>query len=298
MKPKVSVIIPNYNYSQYICEAVESVLLQTYPNVEIIIVDDGSKDNSLEVLEKFGDKIKILAQQNAGVSVARNNGVANSNGEFIAFLDADDIWLPEKIERQISLFLNDKTLGLVHVAVQDIDASGKNLGTHFDGLSGEVSHELLLFKRAVILGGGSGIMIPRKIFDEVGGFDLRLSTSADWDIFYQISSRYKVGFINEILLKYRLHGLNMHGNIPRMEREMLIGFEKAFTNEKNQSLKNQAYGNLHQVLAGSHFRSGNYSAFLQNAIKSLWLKPSNISYFSKFPLRLLQRNSKYETNSK
>jgi glycosyltransferase involved in cell wall biosynthesis len=291
MKPKVSVIIPNYNYSQYIGEAVESVLLQTYTNVEIIVVDDGSKDNSLELLETFGDKIKVLAQQNAGVSVARNNGVANSNGEFIAFLDADDVWLPEKLERQITLFLNDRTLGLVHVAVQDIDANGKNLETHFDGLSGEVSHELLLFKRAVILGGGSGIMIPRKVFDEVGGFDLRLSTSADWDIFYQISSRYKVGFINEILLKYRIHGSNMHGNIPRMEREMLIGFEKAFTgNPKHiQKFRNKCYGNLYMILAGSYYNSRSYADFLRTSYKSLSHNPSKITRLTNYPFRLVKK---------
>jgi glycosyltransferase involved in cell wall biosynthesis len=288
-RPLVSVIIPNYNYSQYVGEAVESVLSQTYANVEISVVDDGSKDNSLEILQTFRDKIKIVKQQNAGVSVARNNGVANSNGEFIAFLDADDVWLPEKIEKQIALFLNDKDLGLVHVAVQDIDAAGKNLETHFNGLSGDVSQELLLFKGAVILGGGSGIMISRKVFEEVGGFDLRLSTSADWDIFYQISSRYKVGFISEILLKYRIHGSNMHGNIPRMESEMLLGFEKAFAGEKNQSIKNTAYGNLYQVLAGSHFRAGNYADFAKNSIKSLWLAPNNFGYFAKFPARILQR---------
>jgi glycosyltransferase involved in cell wall biosynthesis len=289
MNPKVSVIIPNYNYSQYVGEAVESTLAQTYANVEIIVVDDGSKDNSLELLESFGDKITVLKQQNAGVSAARNNGVANSDGEFIAFLDADDVWLPEKLEKQIAAFLNDKDLGLVHVAVQDIDAAGKNLETHFDGLSGEVSQELLLFKGAVILGGGSGIMIPRKIFEEVGGFDSRLSTSADWDIFYQISSRCKVGFIDEVLLKYRIHGSNMHGNIPRMESEMLLGFEKAFSGEKNQSIKKTAYGNLYQVLAGSHFRAGNYADFTRNSIKSLWFTPSNFAYFAKFPARILRR---------
>jgi glycosyltransferase involved in cell wall biosynthesis len=291
MNPNVSVIIPNYNYSQYIGEAVESVLSQTYVNVEIIVVDDGSKDNSLEVLEIFGDKIKVIAQKNAGVSVARNNGVANSNGEFIAFLDADDVWLPEKIEKQIALFLNDKTLGLVHVAVQDIDANGKNLETHFDGLSGEVSHELLLFRRAVILGGGSGIMIPRKIFDEVGGFDLRLSTSADWDIFYQISSRYKVGFINEILLKYRLHGSNMHGNIPRMEREMLIGFEKAFAeNPKTlQKIRNKCYGNLYMILAGSYYNSRSYVDFLRTSYKSLSHNPSKITRLANYPFRLVKK---------
>ncbi len=289
MNPKVSVIIPNYNYSQYIGEAVGSALSQTYKNIEVIVVDDGSKDNSLEILENFAGRIKIIKQQNAGVSAARNSGVENSDGEFIAFLDADDVWLPEKIEKQINCFSANKNLGLVHVAVQDIDAHGKNLKSHFDGLAGSVAEELLLLERSVILGGGSGIMIPRKLFDEIGGFDPRLSTSADWDIFYRIANRCEAAFISEVLLKYRIHGSNMHGNIQRMEREMLLGFQKAFANKENESIRKTAYGNLFQVLAGSHFQAGNYADFARNTAKSLWFTPRNFTYFAKFPIRFLQR---------
>ena len=288
-QPLVSVVIPNYNYANYLREAIESVLSQTYKNIEIFVVDDGSKDNSAEVLSEFGDKIQVVFQENSGVSAARNNGVRRSRGEFIAFLDADDVWLPNKIEKQVEQFLSDKTLGLVHVAVQEIDANGENLKTICNGLAGDVSHEFLLFERSVVLGGGSGMMITRKAFEEVGGFDLRLSTSADWDLFYQISSRYRIGFVSEILLKYRIHDSNMHGNIPRMEREMLIGFEKAFSTEKHLSIKKKAYGNLHKVLAGSYFRSGNYRDFARNAAKSIWLRPANFPHFAKFPLRFFGR---------
>lgn len=289
-QPLVSVIIPNYNYANYLREAIESVLSQTYKNIEIFVVDDGSKDNSAEVLGEFGDQIHTIFQQNAGVAAARNNGVANSKGDFIAFLDADDVWLPNKIEMQVERFLTDKKLGLVHVAVQEINATGENLDTRFDGLSGEVSHELLLLERGVVLGGGSGMMIPREVFNEVGGFDLRLSTSADWDLFYQISSRYPISLVSEILLKYRIHGSNMHGNIPRMEREMLIGFEKAFSvaGSKNQKIKKNAYGNLHKILAGSYFRSGNYTGFVLNAVKSICLTPKNVMHFAQFPIRFLE----------
>jgi glycosyltransferase involved in cell wall biosynthesis len=290
-QPLVSVIIPNYNYANYLREAIDSVLTQTYANIEVIVVDDGSKDESKEILQSYGDKITAIFQRNQGVAAARNNGVAKSKGDYIAFLDADDVWLPKKLERQVEKILSDKNLGLVHVGVEDIDARGKSIETRLDGLEGEVSHELLIFKRSVILGGGSGIMVSRKVLEEIGGFDLRLSTSADWDLFYQISSRYSVGFTNEVLLKYRIHGSNMHGNIPRMECEMLIGFEKAFSSEKHQDIKKTAYGNLYQVLAGSYFRVGNYAGFARSAMKSLWLTPNNFTYFAKFPMRFLQRRT-------
>lgn len=288
MKPLVSVIIPNYNYASYVREAIDSVLAQTYSNIEIIVVDDGSKDESKIILESYGNKIKAIFQQNQGVSAARNNGIEQSKGEFIAFLDADDVWLPQKIEKQIERFSGDESLGLVHVGVEDIDADGNILQAHLDGLEGDVSHELLLFTRAVILGGGSGIMIRHSILKEIGGFDSRLSTSADWDVIYQVSNRYKVGFIAEILLKYRIHGSNMHGNIPRMEREMMLCFEKAFDGKPKVD-KRKCYGNLHKILAGSYFHAKYYPQFLNHTLKSLLKNPSNLGYFVEFPIRRLKK---------
>jgi hypothetical protein len=155
-------------------------------------------------------------------------------------------------------------------------------------MEGDVADELLLFNRAVILGGGSGIMLPRAVFDEVGGFDLRLSTSADWDLFYQVASRYKIGFVPEILLKYRLHSSNMHGNISRMEGEMLIGYEKAFANGATAN-RRECYGNLHRTLGGSYFYAGQYADFARHAVRSIWNKPSNFWYFAAFPIRRLRK---------
>ena len=111
---------------------------QTYPNIEIIVVDDGSKDNSKEILESYGDKIKTVFQQNQGVSAARNNGVQESKGEFVAFLDADDVWLTEKIEKQIQKFSDDAELGMVHVGVDEFEGDGKILETRLDGMEGWV----------------------------------------------------------------------------------------------------------------------------------------------------------------
>lgn len=292
MKPLVSVIVPNYNYERYLREAIDSALAQTYPHIEIIVVDDGSQDNSREILKSYGDKIRTFVQQNAGVSAARNNGVKNCSGKYVAFLDADDVWLPQKIEKQVELFEREKDLGLVHVGVEEFDANGNTLKKRLEGMSGDVSQEFLLFERPVVLGGGSGLMLPREVFDEVGGFDLNLQTSADWDLFYRVSRNYKLGFVPEVLLRYRMHGSNMHGNIERMEREMLYGFEKAFRENLSdlQSIKRKAYGNLHKTLAGSYFHAGKYGNFLRQSVKSLCMNPSNILYFVGFPVRRSAKN--------
>jgi glycosyltransferase involved in cell wall biosynthesis len=283
----VSVIIPNYNYAHYVREAIDSVLAQTYSNIEIIVVDDGSNDGSRKVLASYGDQIKTVFQQNQGVASTRNNGVNASSGEYVAFLDADDAWMPEKVKKQVSRFEADKTLGLVHVGVIEVDENGNTLLERLEGLEGDVAAQLLLLKREGILGGGSGLMVRQKVFDETGGFDTRLSTSADWDLFYQISSRYQVGFVPELLLKYRIHNSNMHSNVRVMEQDMTTAFDKIFQGASTP-LSRDSYGGLYKTLAGSYFRAGDYGGFIRSAAKSVGYRPGNLGYFLKFPLRRLK----------
>jgi glycosyltransferase involved in cell wall biosynthesis len=294
MNPKVSVIIPNYNYEKFIAATVESVLSQTYKNIEIIIVDDGSKDNSLEVLKQFNNKIQVIEQKNAGVSAARNHGVSLSTGEFVAFLDADDIWLPEKLERQIEKIQVDSGIGLVHCSMTLINPKDEPIGEINNGQEGFVAKEFLRFERGVVIGAGSTSIVRRETFDEIGGFDLRLSTAADWDFCYQVSRTHKIGFVTEPLVLYRMHGTNMHGNIKAMEHDMLLGFEKAFAenSEDLRKIENESYGNLYMTLAGSYYQTKNYAKFLEMAQKSLRKNPSGITKLAGYPIRLLKKLGK------
>lgn len=291
MKPLVSVIVPNYNYSAYVSEAIESALDQSYANIEVIVVDDGSTDDSIRVLEGFGSKIKLIKQANAGVARARNYGVANSSGEYIAFLDADDLWMPDKIDRQVARLIADPEVGLVHVGVTEIDGKGQTVGERIDGMEGDVTKELLLLERSVVLGGGSGFIVRRDLFESVGGFDEKLSTSADWDFFVRVSRLARLGFVPEPLLRYRLHGSNMHQNVKLMESEMLLGYEKVFGTGNADLLgyKRRAFGNFHRMLAGSYFHSREYGKFLKQTVLSLCYRPSNILYFASLPIRRLKR---------
>ena len=289
--PRVSVIIPNYNYAHYLTQAVDSVLAQTYPEVEIIVVDDGSTDDSETILRSYGDRVRWIRQKNQGVSAAQNLGVQETRGELVAFLDPDDLWLPEKLERQVQRFLDDTDLGLVHCGVEEVDHTGAHLQFCVEGLEGWVARDMLLFKRAVILGGGSGLVVLRSEFEAVGGFDTSLSTSADWDFFYRLATRGRVGFVPKPLVKYRVHGSNMHSNIRAMEHDMLIGYEKAFSRDTAElrELRRRCYGNLHMVLAGSFFRAGQRSDFARHALKSVWLTPGNLTHLLGFPLRWMAR---------
>jgi glycosyltransferase involved in cell wall biosynthesis len=292
MTAKVSVIIPTYNYGRFINSAIESVLAQTFPIYEIIVVDDGSTDETEEIVKKFGDKVRYIKQKNSGVCAARNNGVANSSGDFIAFLDADDIWLPEKTEKQITKFQENAEIGLVSCGKREFDSeSGETTAFLLDGKEGWVADDLLLFEVPTINVSGGAIMVSRQAFDEVGGFDVNLIVAEDWDFCYRIARKFQVGFVPEVMVDYRIHGKNSHLNIIEMERSMKIFYEKAFqTDDKNiLRLRQRAFGNFHTKLAGSYFRAKNYRKFWQHSLKSLWLTPQNYGRFLKFPFRWLRR---------
>jgi glycosyltransferase involved in cell wall biosynthesis len=287
--PKVSVIIPNYNYGKYIAKTVDSVLAQTYKNVEVVVVDDGSKDDSLDVLENYGEAITVVRQQNQGVSPARNNGVQNSTGELLSFLDADDIWLPEKLERQVHRITDDADIGLVHCAMSYVDTNDNVIGENRNGLEGWIGEALLRLKPAIV-GAGSTGLVRRDIFDEVGGFDPRQTTAADWDFCYRVASRYKVAFVDEPLVLYRIHNSNMHSNVGAMENDMRIGFEKAFASSDPsvQAMRTACYANFYYMLAGSYFHSGQYAASISNALKCLWYGPSRIGTLLSVPVKKLK----------
>jgi glycosyltransferase involved in cell wall biosynthesis len=290
----VSVVIPTYNHARFLRQAIDSALGQTLPPREVIVIDDGSSDGTPDIVAEYGHRIRAVRHTNRGVAATRNAGAALATGELLAFLDADDVWRPRKLELQAERFRREPSLGLVHCGVEEIDAHGKVLRRQPDGLEGsKVAAEMLLFRGPTILGGGSGVMISRAAFAAVDGFDARLSTSADWDLYYRLTTRFPVGFVAEPLLQYRLHGSNMHGNIRVMERDMLLAYSKAFSNASDpvQGLRRQAYGSLHSVLAGCFFTSGDRARFAQHALKSIWLNPRSLGRFAGYPLRLLRRRA-------
>jgi len=287
----VSVIIPTYNHAAFLSEALESVFAQTSHPLEIIVVDDGSTDETAEVLRAYEGRIRVLSQSNRGVAAARNAGAPLASGDLLAFLDADDAWLPAKLERQVARFDGEPEIGLVHCGVAEVDGRDRQLKARLDGMEGWVSTEMLLFRRGVILGGGSAAVVRRAAFLDVGGFDDALSTSADWDLYYRIARRYPVGFVPEVLVRYRIHGGNMHKNLDVMRRDMLAAYSKVFSEQdpELQRLRRSAYGGLHAMLAGSFFRVGEYRRFARHAAASLASRPGQVGYFAGYPVRALRR---------
>jgi glycosyltransferase involved in cell wall biosynthesis len=273
------VFIPTYNYGRFLPHALDSVLGQTYPAREVIVVDDGSTDETPSVLARYKDRIRVIHQCRSGPSAARNAGVMVASGELLAFLDSDDVWLPRKLERQVQRLQTEPGLGLIHCGIEEIDVTGASFRRRLDGLEGWIADELLLMRRAVILGGGSGSLIPRRVFAVAGGFDESLQAAEDWDLFYRIARRYQVGFVSEVLLQYRFHGANSQMNLRVREKMAMRAYAKAFENAEPRvrRLRRRAYGNLHMALAALFYADKQSVGALRHALKSVWFTPRTMS---------------------
>lgn len=209
MDPLVSVVIPCFNSELYIEDCVRSVLQQTYQKIEIILIDDGSTDDTLSKVKSFETKIKILKKKNEGAASARNLGIQNSIGSYIAFLDSDDVWHPEKIEKQLRL-MTEKNLDLVYCGGESFGHSGIPT-TYTPEFSGSCYEQFIEFPtRAIIILGCSSAMIQKSILEFSGHFDSEfIGAAEDWDFFRRVCKYGKVGYLNEILVKYRMHDGNV-----------------------------------------------------------------------------------------
>lgn len=290
----VSVVIPTYNYGRFLAEAIESALSQTRAPSEIIVVDDGSTDDTASIVKGFDAHVKYIKQENAGVCAARNHGVRESTGELIAFLDADDRFEPTAIEKQAAIFESDPEVGLVYCGVREFDSdTGATLKTYVEGAGDGLATNLLLWDGPVIAAPGL-IVVSRIAFDTVGGFDPQMKVGEDWDFCYRVARKFRVGFVPEILVNYRIHSAAAHHNVREMERGMSRFYAKAFATDDPSVLKlrKRAFGNYHRILSGSYFVSGEYGRFASHAFRSVLIQPDNIGYFLRFPLRRFARSAR------
>ena len=265
--PKVSVIMPNYNYGRFLGEALQSVLGQTFADFEIIVVDDGSTDNTKEVVGSFADtRVKYIYQENRGVSAAYNRGILASSGEYIAFLDADDVWLPQKLELQVKVLDSCPDVALVcsDGFVLD-DQTGGIIGRFWHGAKQfhgwfsprEASQNALrnlLFRGVFIF--ESGTMVRREVFGEVGGFDESLKTHLDWEMFVRVTQRFAISTIDIPLAKKRHHGARLSCDPQQMYRGEVIALNKVI---RSGSLQPDEVKLAKRRLARLHFLYGSRS---------------------------------------
>ena len=206
----------NYNYGRYLAAAIESVLAQTVRDWELFVVDDGSTDDSLAVVDPYtaDSRVRVVCVNHLGQPGAKNAGIAAARGEFIAFLDADDLWHPEKLHRQLALLADDANVGVVYSRRTLIDENGRDLPYaqpvlhRGDVLSVMFRNNFVCFSSAVV---------PRQVFEHVGLFDPNIDLAIDYDLWLRAASHYHFDYVDAPLVKYRVG----HGNLSRRVGERL-----------------------------------------------------------------------------
>ena len=201
--PKVSVIIPTYNRAEFLRNAIDSVLAQTYHDFELLVVDDGSTDQTRELVAGYGDQLIALFQANRGVSSARNLGIRAATGELVAFLDSDDAWLPEKLAWQVAIMDQHPDLQLCHTEEiwirRGVRVNPKKKHQKYAGYIFPYCLPLCVISP-------SSVMLRRTLFETVGYFDENLPACEDYDLWLRITKDYCVYFIEQpLLLKYGGH---------------------------------------------------------------------------------------------
>jgi len=224
--PTVSVIIHTYNNEKFIAETVESVLNQTYKDYEIIVVDDGSVDGTRETLMPYMQKIRYHYKENGGIASAKNAGINLSQSEFVAFLDHDDLWVPDKLQLQMECFKENPLLGLVYAKYTSF-RDGKELRTKPEkGYSGWIFKELLA--KSFIQ--TSTVVVKKKCLNAVGPYDESFSLGDEYDMFLRISKKFQCGFVNKGLTRYRVHDTNASNNDFLFDNENLGVYKKIYNN--------------------------------------------------------------------
>ena len=203
----VSAVIPTHNNADMVTEAVESVLAQTYPEREVIVVDDGSTDDTTSRLSRFGEKVTVIRQEHKGPAVARNAGIRAARGEWVAFLDSDDLWLPEKLNRCVEVLREHPAVGVVYTAlrIHEMDTGRRYVLPQYT-LSGKMARELFVECRGV---NTSTLVVRRSCLERIGGFDEELFRAQDWDLMIRLAEEFEYARVPEILTERRLHARSL-----------------------------------------------------------------------------------------
>jgi glycosyltransferase involved in cell wall biosynthesis len=276
-EPLVSVIIPTYNRAQFVAEAVQSVLSQTYRKIEIIVVDDGSTDNTREVLNQYSGRIDYIYQNRSERSKARNEGFRRSRGDHISFLDSDDLWLPTKIEEQVQI-LNDKLdVGVVYTDVQFIDRNGDPYVGEicWDSPQRPVLYEDLMTHN-VITGTTSSVMVRRECLEKVGLFDESMNTCEDLDLYRRLAQYYTFHKIELPLVKFRIHPESTQVNVTAMANGWEATIAKISRNTPPQFAyyKNEAIIKILSEIAHLYKSGGRLNRFFYFCVKSVFDRPN------------------------
>jgi glycosyltransferase involved in cell wall biosynthesis len=291
--PEVSIVVPAYNAGQTLAQTLASIMAQTVDDYEVIVVDDGSSDDTAQVAAQAqaqDSRVTVVSTANGGVARARNRGIAETTGSFVAFLDADDLWRPTKLAEQLERFAADPSAGVCVTAATRIDDLSREVDSMRMENTDDTCAALLL--RSMVAGCISSGVVRRSLIEAVGGFDPAFSQCADWDLWLRLSRQSRFSLIDEDLVLYRTHSGNMSSNVSLLERDTFAVLDKFFACEASGPylpLRRRAYSNHWLICSGSYLHaraSGDSLRCLANALRE---DPTNLSRLAGLPRRWCAR---------
>jgi glycosyltransferase involved in cell wall biosynthesis len=259
--PKVSATLTTFNGAtrRYLGFAIESVLNQTFKDFELLIIDDGSSDSTKQFCEKYliDNRVKYIYQDNKGLAGARNTGIENSQGEYICFLDDDDVWKEDKLQKQLDFFEKNPDAGMVYTNLELIDEVGKVIGYQKHKANGDIYKELFYEN---IVDAPSSCMIRKEVFEKVGNFKEWMKSAEDYELWFRIAKEFKIYSTNEPLVEYRVHQNKMSTNYSKME---FYGIATLYYTLENDSSVDEieVYYKLYEKYASKHFSLKNMQEF-------------------------------------
>jgi len=291
--PLVSVVIPAYNAEATIAAAIDSVRAQTHGDLEILVIDDGSTDTTADVIAGYGDSVTVVRNENQGVSRARNAGIERARGPFVAFLDADDVWQPQKLAAQVARLHERPDAGMCFCAVDRTDVALTFLvrqpAVEYDDYT-----EALLLWSCVIPAAPSTVLCTSDLLRDLGGFDPAFSQCADWDFLIRASLRARFVAVHDALTNYRTHAHNMSKSVPLLERDTFAVLDKFYATSharRFHEIRRRVYSNHWMILSGSYLHAGRTSDAVRCLRRGARLHPANLNRVLSLPARRLAGTS-------
>jgi GT2 family glycosyltransferase len=270
--PIISVVIPTYNAERTILNTVESVQKQTFSDIEILLINDGSTDQTLDLIQHISDqRLKIFSYENAGLPVTRNRGVSHAAGEFISFIDADDLWTPDKLELQLLALQQHPEAGVAYSWTSYFIDGQETSIFPYDSISlnGNVYSKILVNN---FVASGSNILVRRKVVESLGGFEPTLRACEDWDFYIRLAAKWDFVVVPKHQILYRQSSNAMTSQVDIMEKEALRVVERAYSAAPPEyhSLKRQSLAWVYAYCTQQYLKCTNDMGGVKQAAQKLW----------------------------
>ena len=282
MTPAVTVVIPTHNRARYVRDAIESVLGQTCRDFELIVVDDGSKDETARVVQAFGPRVRYVYQEERERAAARNQGIARAAGRYVAFLDSDDLWLPDHLEAGLEAFARAPEAGLVFSRWYLVDQSARILSKNkTPALTGDVLERLVAGFSAGACN-ASSCLVRKDVIDQAGRFneDRALSGSEDWELWARVAGVARFATTGRYTVKIRFHDGKWSLNAERMSGSMQLALDTLFAHPtlgpRIKPLKRRAYSSLQTIIATQWYGAGDMGQARRHLRDAVVLDPPSL----------------------